>query len=120
MTDQAAKIDPHLMQLVLSLHAGAMQQLGKIVSPVSGEIERDLELARYTIDILGMLETKTKGNLSDEESRLLARTLSELRLNYVDESKKGDSSPTEETTPQPDSGEDSPPPEEGNRLNKED
>lgn len=88
MSENPGNFDPHFLQLVLSLQAGAMQQMGKVVSPVTGEIERDLELARHTIDILGMLQSKTDGNLSGEESKLLAHILSELRLNYVDESKK--------------------------------
>ncbi len=109
MDNQEEKFDPYLMQLILSLQAGAMQQLGKIISPVSGKIERDMELARFTIDMLGMLQTKTMGNLTDEESHLLARVLSELRLNYVDESKK-DQSPTEKkTAPKPGKSDDSSP-----------
>jgi hypothetical protein len=90
MSDNQGNFDPHFLQLVLSLQAGAMQQMGKIVSAVSGQIERDLELARHTIDILGMVESKTKGNLTQEESRLLNHVLYELRMNFVDESKKGE------------------------------
>ena len=88
MSDNQENFDPHFLQLVLSLQAGAMQQMGKMVSPVSGKIERDLELARHTIDILGMVESKTAGNLTGEESKLLGHVLYELRMNFVDESKK--------------------------------
>ena len=86
MDDQPQKIDLHLMQLVFSLQAGAMQQLGKVVSPVTGKIERDLELARHTIDIIDMLNSKMKGNLTEEEEKFLGHVLYELRLNFVDES----------------------------------
>ena len=65
-----------------------MQQMGKIVSPVTGEVERDLIIAQTTIDILAMLETKMKGNLSEEEAGFISRSLYELRMNFVDESKK--------------------------------
>ncbi|MFH1686796.1 MAG: DUF1844 domain-containing protein [bacterium] len=88
MSDQEIKVDPHFMQLVLSLQAAAMQQMGKVASLVSGEIERDLAMARQSIDLLGMLDTKTKGNLTDDEARILSHVLYELRLNFVDESKK--------------------------------
>ncbi len=89
MSDTVQSLDPHLLQLVLSMQAGAMQQMGKIASPMTGKIERDIEMAKFSIDILGMLETKTKGNLSDDEERFLGRVLYELRLNFVDEAKKG-------------------------------
>jgi len=88
MSNDQPKYDPLLLQLVLSLQTGAMQQMGKIVSPVSGKIERDLELARATIDIIAMLESKMKGNLTEDEAKLIGHVLYELRLNYVDESKK--------------------------------
>lgn len=88
MNEQQSKMDPHFMQLVLSLQAAAMQQMGKVASMVSGEIERDLPMARQSIDLLGMLKTKTEGNLTDEEEKILSHVLYELRLNFVDESKK--------------------------------
>lgn len=82
--------DEHFLQLVLSLQAGAIQQMGKIVSPVTGKVERNLEAARFSIDMLSMLETRTKGNLTEDESKLLSHILYELRMNYVEEIKKGD------------------------------
>lgn len=81
-------LDMQFYQLILSLQAGAMQQMGKIASPLTGKIERDLNMARSTIDLLEMFERKTKGNLDDDEKRLLEHVLYELRLNFVDEQKK--------------------------------
>ena len=81
-------ISPLFSQLVISFHAAAWQQMGKIANPLSGKVERNLELAKNSIDILGMLEEKTKGNLSDGELKLLQNALTELRMNYVDELKK--------------------------------
>lgn len=78
----------HFIQLLWSLQTGAMIHLGKMASPVSGAIERNLEQARATIDLLEALKLKTHGNLSAEEKSLLDRALYELRLNYVDESSK--------------------------------
>jgi len=70
--------------------AGAWQHLGKVASPISGKVERDLRMAQHSIDLLAMLESKTKGNLNPEETHLLQHVLYELRLNYVDERKKGE------------------------------
>jgi hypothetical protein len=76
-------------QLVLSFQAAAWQQLGKVPSMVSGKIERDLEMAKHSIDMLGMLEVKTKGNLTENENKYIQHVLYELRLNYLEELKKG-------------------------------
>jgi hypothetical protein len=91
MTDTSDKIDVRLIQLVLSLQAGAMQQMGKMVSVITGQIERDLELAKATIDMIEMLAERTKGNLTADEKHLIDHVLYELRLNYVDEAKKAES-----------------------------
>lgn len=90
MTENTPQLDPQLYQLILSLHAGAMQQMGKVASPLTGKVERDLAAARTTIDMVDMLRRKTEGNLSGDEKKLLDRVLYELRMNYVDESRKGD------------------------------
>lgn len=71
--------------LLFSLHAAGMQQLGKIMNPMSGKIERDLEQAQATIEMMEMIKKRTTGNLDDYESRLLGRLLAELQMNYVDE-----------------------------------
>ncbi|MBI4720464.1 MAG: DUF1844 domain-containing protein [Chitinivibrionia bacterium] len=81
------------MQLVLSLQAGAMQALGKLASPITNRVERNLPLAQHTIDLLAMIENKTRGNLSDGERRFIQHVLYELRLNYVDELKRPDPAP---------------------------
>ncbi|MFQ5606541.1 MAG: DUF1844 domain-containing protein [Candidatus Zixiibacteriota bacterium] len=88
--DEAAKQSQIFLSLVTSMHMGAMYQLGKVASPISGKIERDLRQAQYTIDLLSMLQAKTAGNLSDEEGEHLRRVISELRLNYVDEQSRPD------------------------------
>jgi hypothetical protein len=88
MADEQMNIDVNFFQLVFSLQSAAMQQMGKIVSPVTGKVERDLSIAKTTIDILGMLERKMKGNLTAEEAKYIGHSLYELRLNFVDESKK--------------------------------
>lgn len=96
MNETADKHDIQFYQLVLSLQAAAMQQMGKIASPLSGKVERDLEQARFSIDMLSMIQRKTEGNLTEEEKKLIDHIVYELRLNFVDESKKGDSEPETE------------------------
>lgn len=67
---------------VLSLNASALIHLGE-ASDAPGVTSVNLPLARQTIDILGMLETKTRGNLSGEEERLLHDVLFDLRMRYT-------------------------------------
>ncbi len=80
--------DMPFYQMVLSLQAAAMQQMGKIVSPMTGKVERNLDMARSTIDLVEMLERKTKGNLNSDEKNVLDHVLYELRLNFIDEQGK--------------------------------
>ncbi len=87
------------MQLVMMFQGMALQNLGKVMNPVTNQIERNLEQAKNMIDILGMLDEKTKGNLNDNEQRLMEHVLFELRMNYVDELKK-DEAPEEQAEDQ--------------------
>jgi len=77
-----------LFSLIMTFQAAAMQQMGKMKSPISDKIERDLQQAQLSIDIIGMLEEKTRGNLSEDETKFLKGVLQELKLNYVDEMTK--------------------------------
>ncbi|MGQ9853361.1 MAG: DUF1844 domain-containing protein [Candidatus Oleimicrobiaceae bacterium] len=74
--------------LVMMFHTSAMQHMGKLKNPLTDKIERDLLQAQMSIDMLDMLKAKTRGNLSENESRFLDRMISELKLNYVDEAEK--------------------------------
>jgi hypothetical protein len=82
-------------QLFLMFQGAAYQHMGKVMNPVTNKIERDLAQAKHSIDMLGMLEAKTKGNLSENEKRLVDHVLYEIRMNYVDEVNKGDQEPEE-------------------------
>ena len=70
--------------LVLSLAAATMQHLGKTLNPATRKIEKNLAAAQATIDMLDMLEAKTRGNLDEAEAKLLKGILAELKLNYVE------------------------------------
>ncbi len=70
--------------VVRSLATTAYASLGLVPDPATGARHRDPAVARQMIDWLGVLEQKTRGNLSFEESDLLSRVLYELRLSYVE------------------------------------
>ena len=85
MAEESTELNPHFLQLVLSLQSAAMFQMGKTASPVSGKIERDMIQAKISIDLLNMLQEKTKGNLSEQEKQIIDSTVYNLQMNYVDE-----------------------------------
>ncbi len=90
MTDRNPPREAALfLQLVLGLQQATMVSLGKLMNPMSGKIERNLEAAQNTIDTLGAIEARSRGNLEPDEQRVLTQVLTELRMNYVDELKKG-------------------------------
>ena len=73
---------------VLSLSHSALMHLGEAPDPeTGGVVQKNLLLARQTIDLIAMLEEKTKGNLTGDEERLLAQILFDLRMRYVEKSK---------------------------------
>ena len=72
---------------IFSLNSSALVHLGVIADPTTGQTSQNLVVAKQTIDILGMLEEKTRGNLDEEESNLLTHMLHDLRLQYVKQKK---------------------------------
>jgi hypothetical protein len=68
---------------VLSLSTSALIQLGEIQDPFTQESAKNLPLAKQTIDLIGMLKEKTKGNLSPEEEKVIEYVLYDLRMRYV-------------------------------------
>jgi Domain of unknown function (DUF1844) len=89
MTNDRDREAALFLQLLLGLQQAAMVALGKLMNPVSGRIERNLDAARNTIDTLSALEVRTRGNLGADEQRVLTQVLTDLRMNYLDEMKKG-------------------------------
>ena len=80
--------DQLLMGLIYSLSETAMVALGKVQNPMSGKIEKNMELAKIQIDMIRMLQQKTKGNVPKEVDSFVASTLSTLELTYVQEQNK--------------------------------
>lgn len=68
---------------ILSLASSALVQLGEVPNPETGKSEENLLLAKHTIDIISMLQEKTRNGMSAEESRLMEGVLYELRMKYV-------------------------------------
>jgi len=89
MTGRETHVAIDFSTFVLSLGSSALVHLGEMAHPEAAQEEENLSLARQTIDILAMLEQKTRGNLTGEESRFLLDLLSELRLRFVERSRAG-------------------------------
>ena len=73
---------------ILSLGSSAFYHMGQLPPTEGGPCEVNLPLAKQTIDILGLLQDKTRGNLSRDEVQLLENLLADLRMKYVEASKK--------------------------------
>lgn len=82
-------LDINFSTFILSLGSSAMLNFGEIPDPMTGKKEKNLPMAKQTIDILSMLQEKTKGNLAEEEFKLLENLLADLRMQYVQFAKKG-------------------------------
>jgi hypothetical protein len=85
VVENVEKTDALFVNLVLLFKNAALQQMGKIMNPITGKIEKSMEQASFSIDMLEMLKGKTRGNLSEDLDKLLDSTLLELRMNYVEE-----------------------------------
>ncbi|MCX8119053.1 MAG: DUF1844 domain-containing protein [Desulfobacterota bacterium] len=68
---------------ILSLSTSALVQLGEVEDPLTQKQAKNLPLAKQTIDFIGMLKEKTKGNLTPEEERFMDQILFDLRMRYV-------------------------------------
>ncbi len=73
---------------IISLYSTAIYHLGGFQDPVSGKTSLNLDLAKQNIDIIGIIEEKTRGNLTQDEERLVKQTLYDLRMKFI-EAQKG-------------------------------
>jgi hypothetical protein len=94
MVDSEQTLPKELLfiQVVSMFQVAAMQQLGKLMDPISNEVKRDVVQAKVSIDILDVLKEKTKGNLTSDEEEFLNKVLFELHMNYVEELKRPEQS----------------------------
>ena len=77
-----------LATFIISLSSSALVHLGEIPEPETNRTTVDLPIAKQIIDTLGMLQAKTKGNLDEDEDRLLRSVLYDLRMRYVEKMNK--------------------------------
>ena len=75
------KID--FSSFILSLYSSGLVQLGQVEDPSSGKKSVNLDLAKHTINLIAMLEEKTRGNLTEDEKSLINTLLSEIRVAFV-------------------------------------
>lgn len=73
---------------IISLSTQVLMHLGEIANPVSGKVEADISVAKQMIDILAMLNEKTRGNLNPSEAQMMESILFDLRMKYVEAVKK--------------------------------
>ncbi len=81
--EEAGLPEPNFAVFLSSLSMQAMMALGELPIPGTNQRREDLEQARYLIDTLGLLQQKTQGNLTPEESQFLENALYELRMRYA-------------------------------------
>lgn len=79
--------EANFLTLIFSLYTHAQISLGLVPDPISQQTVKELPQAKYNIDLLGILQEKTKGNLTQEEEHTLEQILFELRMMYVDANK---------------------------------
>lgn len=82
-------LEVNFSSFILSLSTSVLCHFGEVPDPITNKKQRSLDLAKQTIDILGILKDKTAGNLTPEEESLLTNLLYDLRMRYVKEVEKG-------------------------------
>ena len=95
---EIGKHDQVLAGLIFSLQTATMQQLGKLTNPFTGKVDRDLEQARGTIDILEMLKAKCRTDTPAALLQMLDTAVMELQMNYLDELQKESAEVSEEAS----------------------
>ena len=80
-------LEVNFMMFITNLSMQAMMSLGIYPNPITKKEEKNLDGAKYTIDIIAMIQEKTKGNLTSEESRLTDNILYDLRMKYIEAGK---------------------------------
>ena len=92
-----SKKEQLFMYLVGTFQSSAWIALGKIKNPMTEKSKVNMEQASFYIDLLDMMFEKTNGNLTDYEEQMLINTVSELKMNLIDEKNKNNSKDKKET-----------------------
>ncbi|WP_374074434.1 DUF1844 domain-containing protein [Bdellovibrio bacteriovorus] len=77
------KLEASFSVLIMSIASSAVMAMGLAPHPQSGEVSKDKNMARFNIDLLLVLQQKTKGNLSGDETKFLENLISDLQMKYV-------------------------------------
>ncbi|MBV2169577.1 MAG: DUF1844 domain-containing protein [Bdellovibrio sp.] len=77
------KLEASFSVLIMSIASSAVMAMGLAPHPQSGEVSKDKNMARFNIDLLLVLQEKTKGNLSGDEAKFLENLISDLQMKYV-------------------------------------
>lgn len=85
--NQPANLEASFSTLALSIGSSAMMALGLAPNPQSSKQEIDLNMAKFNIDLLLLLQEKTKNNLSEDEEGLIVNIIGDLQMRYVEASK---------------------------------
>jgi hypothetical protein len=110
---QSGEMSQRFIEFVVMQAQNAALFLGQIPNPQTGKGEVNLELAKMFIDQLGMIQEKTRGNLTNEETAVLRNTLSNLQMAFVEVSRQvreGGGEPPASGSPEPETTEPGPPP----------
>ena len=86
--DSLSNKEQLFMYLVRTFQSSAWIALRKMENPMTDKTEVNIEQASYYVNLLEMIQEKTKGNLTDFEEQMLINTVSELKLNLIDENKR--------------------------------
>ena len=86
--ENPSKDEKSFMYLVGTFQSSAWIAMGKMKNPMTDKVEQNLDQASFYIDLLDMMQAKTKGNLSEYEEQMLINTVSELKMNFIEEKKK--------------------------------
>lgn len=87
MTDTNPPLEATFSTLAMSIASSAIMSLGLAPNPATEKTEKNLDMARFNIDLLKLLKDKTKGNLENEESQFLDSIIGDLQIKFVEASK---------------------------------
>ena len=87
ITEEMPLPEINFSTFIFSLNTSALLHLGEVPDPATGKEQEDLPMAKQTIDLIAMLEEKTRGNLTPDEENLVKHILYDLRLRYVQKAK---------------------------------
>ncbi|MEO5722287.1 MAG: DUF1844 domain-containing protein [Chthoniobacterales bacterium] len=112
-TTQSGEMTQRFIEFIMMQAQNAALFLGQIPNPQTGQGEVNLEVAKMFIDQLGMIQEKTRGNLTDEEAGVLRSTLANLQMAFVEVSRSGAGGGTPEPVAAPEPTMEAPAPTEG-------